>query len=233
MVASRQIWGVRVYGSLAIIFAATALCLPLAASAQDEPKRSLPNNGQGWKVNVVSELIPEKVMAQVQARIEGDWLVCRSGDSVVLEVPLKAISRMSRDTFKDYPAAEFLMGAAMQPSSERPRFGSRRYREEMAARAMLGGFAFFALLFPRHKEEVHVFWIDEEGEHGAQFLMGRKEGHAMIQKLQQETGVKARDAEKDRKDYEQKRKELQRWTQKHSNEAHPDQETTQSAHPMC
>lgn len=231
--ASRQTWRAQVYGSLALIIAATALGLPLAVRAQDEPKQTLPKNGKGWKVNAVSELFPDKVMAKMQARIEGDWLVCRSGDSVVLDVPLKAISRMSRDTFKDYPAAEFLRGAAMQPSGERARFGSKRYREEMAARAMLGGFAFFALRFPRHKEEVHVFWLDEEGEHGAQFLMGRKEGRAMLQKLETETGMKARDAEKERKDYEERTKELQRWIKQNDTKGPSDQETPQPDHPVC
>jgi len=63
--------------------------------------------------------------------------------------------------------------------------------------------------------------------------MGRQEGRAMLQKLQQETGIVARDLEKQRKDYEQKRKELQRWIQKHGAENRPEQETPQSDHPTC
>jgi len=55
----------------------------------------------------------------------------------------------------------------------------------------------------------------------------------MLQKLQQETGIVARDLEKQRKDYEQKRKELQRWIQKHGAENRPEQETPQSDHPTC
>jgi len=203
MTASRRTWRARVDGSLALIIATAALGLPLAVSAQQEPKRTLPNNGKAWKVNVVSELLPEKQMLKLQAGIEGDRLVCRSGGSAVFEIPLNAITKMSRDDAKDYPVAGFLMGVATQPSSKQHRFGSKKYREEMAASAVLAGMAIFALLFPRHKEQVHVFWTDKEGEHGAQFLMGRKQGRAMIRKLQQETGVKTRDLGKERKDYKQ------------------------------
>ena len=227
MTASRQTSRARVNRSLAVILAATALGPPLAVRAQEGPKRSLPKSEKAWKVNVLSEVFPQRLAVKLRARIEEDRLVCFSGDSVVLEVPLKAISRMSRDTAKDYPAAEFLMRAATQPSIERRSFGSKEYGQEIAARAMLGGLAFFALLFPRHKEEVHVFWIDEGGEHGAEFLMGRREGHVMLQKLQQETGVKARDLEKERKDYERRRKELQRWIKKHSPVDEPERETPQ------
>lgn len=231
MTASRQTSRVRVYASLAMIFAATTLCLPLAVRAQEETKRALPQNGKGWKVNVVSEIFPEKQMPKLKAGIEGDYLVCRSNGSPVLEIPLNAITRMSRDDAKDYPVAEFLMGAATQPSGERHRFGSKKYRDEMAARAVLGGIAIFTLLFPRHKEDVHLFWSDEEGEHGAEFLMGRKEGHAMLQKLQQETGVTPRDLETERKDYEQKWKELQRRIKQDGTEGHMEQATSQFDHP--
>ena len=233
MTASRQAWRARVHRSLALTVAATALCLPLAVRAQEEPKRALSKNGKGWKVNVVSEIFPEKQILKLQARIEGGQLVCRSGASPVLEIPLNAITRMNRDKAKDYPVAEFLMGVATQPSSERHRFGSKRYREEMAARMTLGGIAIFTLLFPRHKEDVHLFWTDEEGEHGAQFLMGRKEGRAMLQELQQETGLTPRDLEKERKDYEQKRKELERRINQRAVGGHAEQEAPQSNHPAC
>jgi hypothetical protein len=233
MKTAKQAGRTRPYGILSSILVATALWMPLAVSAQEEPKRALSKNGKGWKVNVISDQFAEKAMVNLQAKVEEDRLVCLSGGSVALEVPLKGISRMSRDTVKDYPVANFLMEAATQPSSERRRFGSKKYREEMAARATLMGFAFFALLFPKHKEEVHVFWIDEEGEHGAEFLMGRKEGRAMLQKLQQETGVKPRDLEKERKDFERKRKELQRRIKQHGKEGHTEQGTPQSDHPAC
>src|SRR5215467_14453324 len=221
MTASRQTRGAQVCRSLALIIAATTLCLPLAVSAQESPKGDLRDDRKGWKVNVVSELFPEKQMLKLQARVEGAWLVCRSSGSAVLEIPLNEITRMSRDEAKDYPVAGFLMGVATQPSSERHRFGSKKYRDEMAARMTLGGIAIFTLLFPRHKEQVHVFWTDEEGEHGAEFLMGRKEGRAMVRKLEEETGVKTRDAEKERKDYEQKREELRRWIKQHGTTPQP------------
>jgi len=233
MTASRQTRRAQVCKSLAFIITATAVCLPLVVNAQEAPKRNLHDNRKAWKVNVVSDLFPEKQILKLQASVEEGWLVCRSGGSAVLEIPLNAITRTSRDSAKDYPVAEFLMAAATQPSTERHRFGSKKYREEMAARMMLGGIAIFTLLFPRHQEEVRVFWTDDEGEHGAEFLLGRKEGRAMLQKLQQETGVITRDLEKERKDYEQKRKELQRWIQKHGTEDRREKETPQSDHPAC
>ena len=220
------------YGSAALI-AAAVFCVPRAVTGQEEQKRNVQRKEPSWKVNVISELLPETVLVKLQAKIEGDRLVCLSGGSAVLEVPLKSISRMSRDTVKDYPAANFLMGMATQPSSERRRFGTKKYRDEMAARATLVGFAFLALLFPRHKEDVQVFWIDEDGEHGAEFLMGRKEGRAMLQRLQQETGVKARDLEQDRKDYARRRTELQSWIKEHGTEGQPDREAPQFPYPAC
>lgn len=220
------------YGTATLI-AAAVFWTPCAVAGQEEQKRSVQKKEPSWKVNVISDQFAEKAMVKLQAKIAEDRLVCLSGGSAVLEVPLKSISRISRDTVKDYPAADFLMGAATQPSSERRRFGSKKYREEMAARATLVGFAFLAMLFPRHKEEVHLFWIDEEGEHDAEFLMGRKEGRAMLQKLQQETGVKVRDLEKERKEFEKRRKELQRWIKKHGTESQPEKETPQFPNPFC
>lgn len=233
MKRTKQAGRTRLYRTLSLILAATALLMPLAMSAQEEPKRALLTNGKSWKVNVVSESFPEKQMLKLQARIEGDQLVCRSHGSPILQIPLYAITRMSRDSAKDYPVAEFLMGVATQPSSERHRFGSKKYREEMAARMTLGGIAIFTLLFPRHKEDVHLFWTDEDGEHGAEFLMGRKEGRAMLQKLQNETGLKPRDLEEERKGYGRRRKELQRWIKKPSPVDEPERETPQFPNPAC
>ena len=192
--------------SLRLIIAVAILWGP-HTNAQDEPKSVLPKDEKGWTANLVSGLFPGTKTEKVKARIEDGQLVCRSDASAILEIPLKSITRVSRDTTKDYPAAQFLVGAALQPSIQRPRFGSRRYREEAAARATLGALAFSALLFPRHKDEIYLSWTDDDGEHGAGFLMGRKEGHAMLERLKQQTGIEARDLEKERKAYEKRMRE--------------------------
>lgn len=178
--------------------------------AQDDPKRIQSQHEQGWSAAVVSGLFPATKTDKVKARIEQDQLVCRSTGSSVLEIPLKSISRVCRDTTKDYPIAQFLMTAAVQPSTNPPTFGSREFREQMAARATLGALAFVGLLFPRHKDEIYLSWTDEDGEHGAVFLMGRKDGCAMLKRLKQETGIEVRNLEKERKDYENGMRELRR-----------------------
>lgn len=84
MKRTKQTGRTRPYGTLSLILAATALWVPLPMSAQEEPKRALLTNGKSWKVNVVSELFPEKQILKLQARIEGDQLVCRSDGSPML-----------------------------------------------------------------------------------------------------------------------------------------------------
>lgn len=216
MLTREWAWRACVSRTFAVIVVPAIFLVSPAGHAQEEPRHKLQKNEKGWQVNVISAVLPETQQAKLQAKIEEDRLVCSTAGSAVLEIPLDAITRITRDTAKDYPAAEFLMGAALRPSTERHRFGSREYREEMAARAMLGGFAFLGLLFPRHKEVVTVFWQDDEGEHGAEFRLGRKQGRLMLQRLREESGVEPRDLEKERKDFEAARKELQRWIKKQS-----------------
>ena len=200
---------IRFYDILQLTTAVIFLWTP-STGAQDQTKQMLTSNDKAWQVHVVSELLPEKGMAGLRAMIEQGQIVCRLVDSAVLEIPLKSITRASRDTVKNYPAAEFLMGVATRPSDNPPLFGTRRYRDEAAARLTLGAFAFVGLLFPRHKDEIHVFWTDEDGEHGAEFLMGRKEGHAMLERLKQESVIEVRDLEKERKVFEKRREQLSR-----------------------
>lgn len=216
MITRGRTWRTGVDGTLTLIIGFAMASMSLPVCAEDEPKHNLQKNQAAWKVNVVSELFPEKAREKLQAKIEKGQLVCRSRDSAVLEIPLNAITRVTRDSAKEYPAAEFLMAAAMQPSRERHRFGTKEYRDEMKARAMLGAFAFVGLLFPKHKEVVLVSWKEEDGEHNAEFRMGRKEGRAMLQKLQQETGMEPRDLEKERKDFEKRMKEIRRLIQEES-----------------
>src|SRR5689334_7247874 len=106
MTAGRQTWRARVHGSLALVIMARALCLPLVVSAQEVPKRNLHDNRKAWRVNVVSDVLPENQVLRLQASVEEGWLVCRSSGSVVVKVPVSAITRMSRDNAKDHPVAE-------------------------------------------------------------------------------------------------------------------------------
>jgi len=200
-------YGLRLITAIAILWVPNTI-------AQDDPKRVQPQYEQGWSANVVSGLFPATKAEKVKVRIEEDQLVCRSTGSTVLEIPLKSITRVSRDTTKDYPITQFLMGVALQPSATPPSFGSRKYREEAAARVTLGVLAFFALLFPRHKDEIYLSWSNEDGEHSTVFLMGRKEGHAMFERLKQETDIEVRDLEKERKAYEKRMRELRRQIKK-------------------
>jgi len=200
----------------------TMLGMSLVVEAQQVLERQPPNNDEVWKVNVTSALLPGKMEGKLRAKIEADRLACRSVDSTILEIPLTAITRITRDSGKDYPVAEFLMGVATHPSNERHTFGTKEYRKEMAGRAMLVAFAFVGLLFPKHKEVVLVSWKDESGEHDAEFRLGRTQGRTMLKKLQQETGLEPRDLEKERRDIEKGKKELRRWMKKKSE--HPTKE---------
>ena len=207
---------IRRYRTLALMITVMMLGMSLVAEAQQGLERSPLNNDVGWKVNVISAILPGKMEGKLRARIEADRLVCRSVDSTVLEIPLTAITRITRDSSKDYPIAEFLMGVATHPSYERHTFGTKEYRKEMAGRAVLVAFAFFGLLFPKHKEVVLVSWEDESGEHDAKFRLERTQGRAMLEMLRQETGLEPRDLEKERKDIEKGKKELRRWMKKES-----------------
>src|SRR6267143_1936736 len=213
---------IRGYGTLALMVTVTMLGMSLFVEAQQVLERQPPNNDEVWKVNVTSALLPGKMEGKLRAKIEADRLACRSVDSTILEIPLTAITRITRDSGKDYPVAEFLMGVATHPSNERHTFGTKEYRKEMAGRAMLVAFAFVGLLFPKHKEVVLVSWKDESGEHDAEFRLGRTQGRTMLKKLQQETGLEPRDLEKERRDIEKGKKELRRWMKKKSE--HPTKE---------
>ena len=63
---------------------------------------------------------------------------------------------------------------------------------------------------------VWLSWADETGEHDAQLYMERSRGRVMLQRLQQETGLEPRDLEKERKDFEDARRELRRWAEEQS-----------------
>jgi hypothetical protein len=206
--------------SLLIVILISVLCVSASAQHKESPPDH--EDHSKWKANVISALFPETRKANVEVSIEDGTVTCRETGWRVLVVPLNGITGVARDTGNDYPAADFLMGAATAPSTEHHVFGTRKYQEEMAARVALGGFAFLGLLFPRHREVVRVSWKDENGEHDAEFRMGRKQGRAMIRKLRSETGLEPRDLEQERRDIEAAKKELRRWANEKSHRKRSD-----------
>jgi len=207
------------YRILARAIVMVLLGMPLATRGQQEQKPPAQKNDAAWKANAMSAAFPEEIKRNLRVTIEGEKLTCHSGDSTILDVPLRAISRITRDGVKEYPATEFLMHLATMPSSEHHTFGTKEYRDEMAGRVALGVFALGGLLFPKHKEMVLVSWKDESGEHDAEFHLEPKQGRAMLEKLQQETGLKPRDLEKERKDIEEGKKQLRRWIREQAKKA--------------
>jgi len=210
--------GIRVHGSLGIMVMAAASCMCVAAAEQVETKRKIQQKEKGWRLSVISEALPGKVGTKLRLNIEENQIVCRSEGSAVLEIPLQAISQVSRDTDKDYPASRFLMAAATRPSEKRHRFGSKAHREELEARAGLVMLSFLASLFPTHKELVRVTWTDEGAAHDADLYLGRTEGQALLAEIKKQTGLEVRDLEKERKEMEKEIKALQRKTGEKSKE---------------
>ena len=194
-----------------LTFLTAGLGIAADAAAQEQEKATSRAHDAGWKANVITALFPEKVKRKLRVKIETDQLVCRSGGSDVLEIPLQAVTGITRDRAKDYPATEFLLGVAMMPTGEQHTFASKEYRHQMAARGTLAVISLVGLLFPKHKEVVLVSWRDQFGEHDAEFRMSRADGQKMLYELEQESGLQARDLEKEGKDIEKGRKELQRW----------------------
>jgi hypothetical protein len=80
---------IRFYGILRLTTAVIILWTP-STGAQDQPKQMLTSKEKAWKAHVFSELFSEKGMANLRARIEQGQIVCRSGGSAVLEIPLKS-----------------------------------------------------------------------------------------------------------------------------------------------
>jgi len=199
-----------VYGTIALMIAITISLMSHVVAAQEKPNRDLQKEKVVWKMSVISAELPERVQLKLRAEIEEDRLVCRSADSAVLEIPLTAITRITRDSTKEYPIAAFFAGLATHPSVEHHLVGTKEYRDEMKARATLAAIAFVGLLFPKHKEAVLVAWTDELGEHYAEFHMGRKLGRTMLKELQRQTGLEPQDLEMERKRFE---RELRRRTE--------------------
>ena len=171
-----------------------------ASEAQEALKPKVHRKDSGWKLSVISDVMPGKVGRNLRTEIEDERLVCRSPSDVpLLEIPLKTITQVTRDTEKDYRVSRWLMMAATQPSREHHTFGSKEHREQLKARVGLTLTAMIAALFPSHKEAVHVTWSDEEGTHYALFYLGRSEGRAMLARIKQETGLEPRDLENERK----------------------------------
>src|SRR5262249_27503350 len=143
-------WGIGAMLVASILLFASYLFS--AAQDQEAIKVEKKTKDSGWKLTAVSALMPDGAAAKARGRIEEGNLVLQSSDFMILEVPLKGITRITRDVTTDYPVAGFIMQLATRPSSEHHRFGSKEYRNEMAARAILGAISFFGLLFPRHRE---------------------------------------------------------------------------------
>jgi len=176
-------------------------CISPVGNPHERAKRQLQRDSV-WKLSVISAGLPDKIATKIQGKIKEEKLVCWSRDSVLLEIPLKEITQVTRDTDKDYPAFRWLMKVATQPSPEHHAFGSRRYRDELAARMTLGMFALFAGLFPSRKEVVRLSWTDDEGLHDAEFL-------TMLAAIKKETGLEPWDLAKERKEENKRRKSLQ------------------------
>jgi hypothetical protein len=189
-----------------------------AAEAQEESKRKVQKKERSWKLSVVSELVPGKIGKKLTARIEGDTFVCRSSDVPLLEIPLKTVTEISRDDDKDYAASRWLMNAATQRSDGHHRYGSRAYREDLEASLGLAFLSMIASLFPSHKEVVRLRWTDAQGQHNADFYLGRTEGRALLMEITKLTGLEPRDLEKERKEQEKRLKSLQRQSSQPSNE---------------
>jgi hypothetical protein len=195
---------------------AVACSIVLPACSQVQSTGKLQKTDGGWQLSVISGALPEKTAKGILGRIEDERFVCRNSDSVVLEVPLKSITEITRDTAKDYPASRWLMAVATQPSDTHPVIGSRQYREELKARAVLGLLAMVAGLFPRHKEVLRIRWAGEEGQQDAIFLMGRSQGRAMLAALKKETGLDPHDLEQERKKEAKRAKFLSQQNTGHS-----------------
>jgi len=194
----RMLTGYRKCGvGVVLTFLTAGLGIAADAAAQEQEKATSRAHDAGWKANVITALFPEKVKRKLRVKIEADQLVCRSGGSDVLEIPLQAVIGITRDRAKDYPATEFLLGVAMMPTGEQHTFASKEYRHQMVARGTLAVISLAGLLFPKHKEVVLVSWRDQFGEHDAEFRMSRADGQKMLYELEQESGLQARDLEKE------------------------------------
>jgi hypothetical protein len=210
--------GIRVQASVGVAVMAASSWLCASAEAQEESKRKVQKKERSWKLSVVSELVPGKIGKKLTARIEGDTFVCRSSDVPLLEIPLKTVTEISRDDDKDYAASRYLMNAATQRSDEHHRYGSRAYREDLEASLGLAFLSMIASLFPSHKEVVRLRWTDAQGQHDADFYLGRTEGRALLMEITKLTGLEPRDLEKERKEQEKRLKSLQRQSSQPSNE---------------
>jgi len=210
--------GIRVQASVGVAVMAASSWLCAAAEAQEESKRKVQRKERSWKLSVVSEVVPGKIGKKLTARIEGDMFVCRSSDVPLLEIPLKTVTEISRDDEKDYAASRWLMNAAAQRSSEHHRFGGRAYREDLEASLGLALLSMLASLFPSHKEVVRLSWTDAQGQHDADFYLGRTEGRALLGEIKKQTGLEPRDLEKERKEEEKRLKSLRRQNLQRSNE---------------
>src|SRR5215469_1389313 len=104
------------YRILALTIAVVILAMPLTSEAQQEQKPAAQKNEAAWKANAMSAVFPEEIKRNLRVTIEGEKLTCHSGDPIVLDVPLSAISRITRDGVKEYPATAFLMHLATMPS---------------------------------------------------------------------------------------------------------------------
>src|SRR5882672_4672789 len=213
--------GIRVHASVGVAVMAESSWLCAAAEAQEESKRKVQRKERSWKLSVVSEAVPGKIGKKLTARIEGDTFVCRSSDVPLLEIPWKTVTEISRDDDKDYAVSQWLMNAAAQRSSEHHRFGSRAYREDLEASLGLSLLSMFASLFLSHKEVVRLRWTDAQGQHAADFYLGRTDGRALLVEIKKQTGLEPpRDLEKERKEEEKRLKALQRQNSQRSNEVH-------------
>jgi hypothetical protein len=210
--------GIRVQASVGVAVMAASSWLGAAAETQEESKRKVQRKERSWKLSVVSELVPGKFGKKLTAGIEGDMFVCRSSDVPLLEIPLKTVTEISRDDEKDYAASRWLMNAAAERANEHHRFGSRAYREDLEASIGLSLLSMLASLFPSHKEVVRLRWTDAQGQHDADFYLGRTEGRALLVEIKKLTGLETRDLEKERKEQEKRLKALQRQDSQRSNE---------------
>jgi len=210
--------GIRLHASVGVAVMAASSWLGGAAEAQEESKRKVQRKERSWKLSAVSEVLPGKIGKKLTARIEGETFVCRSSDVPLLEIPLKTVTEVSRDDDKDYAVSRWLMNAAAERSNEHHRFGSRAHREDLEAALGLSLLSMFASLFPSHKEMVRLRWTDAQGQHDADFYLGRTEGQALLVEIKKQTGLEPRDLEKERKEEKKRLKSLQRQNSQRSNE---------------
>ena len=214
---------IKLGASVGTMVLAAAASMPIFAQTREQSDHKFQKPGRGWKISVISAALPEKIATKIQGKIENGKFVCWTPDSVLLEVPLNSITQVSRDTEKDYTVSRFLMTAATHPSDAHPIIGSRRYREELKARMVLGLFAMIAGLFPARKEVVRITWTSEAGQLDATFLMGRSEGRALLAAIRKETGLEPQDLEQERKKQYEWRKSLSRQNDRHSDPVREEQ----------